>query len=90
MLSFNGQTIVLVLMQENLSETLSSKNQKSQRELEHAVDEPLNSSSLNVICSCVKNIRKIYQHLVSSYYICFLYYKHIYSYYPIYPVQLNQ
>ncbi len=50
-----------------IKQKVKTKNLKSQRELENAIDEALDRLSLNFIQACIKKTQKIYQHFVSSY-----------------------
>ncbi|CAF1515077.1 unnamed protein product [Rotaria sp. Silwood1] len=50
-----------------IKQKIKTKNPKSQRELENAIDEALDGLSLIAIQACIKKTQKIYQHFVSSY-----------------------
>ncbi|CAF3958476.1 unnamed protein product [Rotaria sordida] len=55
------------LIWNTIKQKIKTKNPKSQRELENAIDEVVNGLSLNVIQACIKKTQKVYQQLVSSY-----------------------
>ncbi|CAF4981966.1 unnamed protein product [Rotaria sp. Silwood1] len=50
-----------------IKQEIKNKNPKSQRELEDATDEVCSNLSLNVVQSCIKKIRTVYSHVVSTY-----------------------
>ena len=50
-----------------IKQKVKTKNPKSQRELENAIDETLNDLSLGVVQACIQKIQNVYQQFVSSY-----------------------